>query len=84
MKAHHQAQVCNFTIISIIWKFRSNNLLTTVRFASLLSGGFTSMAVKKKKLAKRTSVRCLDLDLNGKIPGVTSDGNFSSYLIGRS
>ena len=27
---------------------------------------------------------CLDLDLNGKRPGVTSDGNFSSYLIGRS
>ena len=23
----------------------------------------------------------LDLDLNGKRPGVTSDGNFSSYLI---
>ena len=27
---------------------------------------------------------CLDLDLNGKGPGVPSDGNFSSYLIGRS
>ena len=27
---------------------------------------------------------CLDLDLHGKRPGVTSDGNFSSYLIGRS
>jgi hypothetical protein len=27
---------------------------------------------------------CLDLDLNGKRPGVTSDGNFSSYLIVRS
>ena len=24
---------------------------------------------------------CLDLDLNGKRPGVTSDGNFASYLI---
>ena len=27
---------------------------------------------------------CLDLDLNGKKPGITSNGNFSSYLIGRS
>ena len=27
---------------------------------------------------------CLDLDLNGKRPGITSDGKFSSYLIGRS
>ena len=27
---------------------------------------------------------CLDLDLNGNRPGVTSDGNFSSYLIGKS
>ena len=27
---------------------------------------------------------CLDMDLNGKRPGVTSDGNSSSYLIGRS
>ena len=27
---------------------------------------------------------CLDLDLNGKRPGVTYDGNSSSYLIGRS
>ena len=26
---------------------------------------------------------CLDLDLHGKRPGITSDGNFSSYLIGR-
>ena len=26
----------------------------------------------------------LDLDLNGKRPGVSSDGNVSSYLIGRS
>ena len=27
---------------------------------------------------------CLDLDLNGKRPGITSDGNFSSYLIGKN
>ena len=27
---------------------------------------------------------CLDLNLNCKRPGVTTDGNFSSYLIGRS
>ena len=27
---------------------------------------------------------CLDLNLNGKRPGVASDGNFSSYLIRRS
>ena len=27
---------------------------------------------------------CLDLDLNGKRPGITSDGNFSSFLIDRS
>ena len=26
---------------------------------------------------------CLYLDLNGKRPGITSDGNFSSYLIGK-
>jgi hypothetical protein len=31
-----------------------------------------------------TKSQCLDIDLNGKRPGVTSDGNFSSYLIGRS
>ena len=30
------------------------------------------------------SPHCLNLDLNGKRPGITSDGNFSSYLIGRS
>ena len=30
------------------------------------------------------NTHCLDLDLNGKRSGVTSDGNFSSYLIGRS
>ena len=29
-----------------------------------------------------STTHCLDLDLNGKRPGVTSDGNFSSYLIG--
>ena len=27
---------------------------------------------------------CLDLDLNDIRPGIASDGNFSSYLIGRS
>ena len=27
---------------------------------------------------------CLDLDLNGNGPGVTFDGSFSSFLIGRS
>ena len=27
---------------------------------------------------------CLDLDLNGERPGIASDGNFNSYLIGRS
>ena len=27
---------------------------------------------------------CLDLDLNGKRPGVASGGNFISYLIRRS
>ena len=30
------------------------------------------------------STHCLDMDLNGKRLGLTSDGNFSSYLIGRS
>ena len=30
------------------------------------------------------STHCLDLGINGKIPGITSDGSFSSYLIGRS
>ena len=28
--------------------------------------------------------QCLDLDLNGKRPGIASDGNFSSFLIDRS
>ena len=27
---------------------------------------------------------CLDLNLNGKRPGIASEGNFSSYLIRRS
>ena len=30
------------------------------------------------------TTHCLDLDLNGKRPGVTFDTNFDSYLIGRS
>jgi hypothetical protein len=37
------------------------NQCTEVRFASLLSGGFTTMAVinpPERKLAKRTSVQC--------------------------
>ena len=33
---------------------------------------------------KICTAHCLDLDLNGKRPGVDSDGNFSSYLIRRS
>ena len=36
---------------------------TEVRFASFLSGGFTTMAViipPKRKLAKRTSVHCFN------------------------
>jgi hypothetical protein len=36
--------------------------------------------VKKSELHHS---HCLDLDWNGKRPGITSDGNFSSYLIGR-
>ena len=31
-----------------------------------------------------TKSHCLSLDLNGKRPGIVSDGNFSSYLIGRT
>ena len=37
---------------------------TEVRFATFISGGFTTMAVINplvRKLAKRTSVQCLDL-----------------------
>ena len=40
---------------------------TEVRFASFLSGGFTTMAVMnppEKKLEKRTSVQCSDLAKN--------------------
>ena len=40
---------------------------TEVRFASLHSGGFTTMAVinpPERKLAKRTSVRCIDSGLS--------------------
>ena len=36
----------------------------------------------KKKRDKNS--HCLDLDLNGKRPGITFDCNFSSYVIGRS
>ena len=38
----------------------------------------------KNKFEIMTFSHCLYLDLNGKRPGMTSDGNFSSYLIGRS
>ena len=31
-----------------------------------------------------SQTHCLDLNLNGKRPGIASDGNFSLYLIGRS
>ena len=52
--------------IKIYWKnFQTKSYLhhcTEVRFASFLSGGFTTMAVMnppKKKLKKRISVQCL-------------------------
>ena len=40
---------------------------TEVRFVSFFSGGFTTMAVMntpERKLSKRTSVHCLDVNLN--------------------
>ena len=40
--------------------------------------------MKKVSFQIRISSHCLDLDLNDKRPGVSSDGNFSSYLIRRS
>ena len=45
--------------------------------------------IKKKNVTKTgcqklSNTHCLDLDMNGKRPGLTSDGNFSSSLIGRS
>ena len=41
---------------------------------------------KTENISSETTAlsHCLDLDLNGKRPGIASDGNFSSYLIGRS
>jgi hypothetical protein len=44
-------------------KFPESAYCTEVRFASFLSGGFTTMAVMnppEKKLEKRTSVYCSD------------------------
>ena len=44
---------------------------TVVRFASFISGGFTSMAVIKqpeRKLAKRISVQCAKEEINGQPP----------------
>ena len=44
-------------------KVHLNTQCTEVRFASWLSGGFTTMAVinlPKSKLAKRTSVHCIE------------------------
>ena len=44
---------------------------TDMRFASFLSGGFTSMAVinpPEKKLAKRTSVPCVEMGFTRTFP----------------
>ena len=39
----------------------------------------------EEDIGKSMSIsHCLDLDLNGKRPGVTSDSNFTSCLIVRS
>ena len=46
--------------------------------------GQPKFGTKKRKTQMDCQTHCLDLDLNGKRPGVTSDGNISSYLIGRS
>ena len=43
-----------------------------------------SLPSHRSSVGSISSSHCLDLDLNGKRSGVTSDGNFSSYLIGRS
>ena len=44
----------------------------------------TTVAGFPKNDIKSIKSHCLYLDLNGKRPGMTSDVNFSSYLIGRS
>ena len=56
-----------------------------------MSHSGADMYVNKRKnvpgvliLPNGTTSHCMDLDRNDKRPGVTSDGNFSSYLIGRS
>ena len=60
---------------------------TEVRFASLLSGGFTTMAIinpPERKLAKRTSVQCGVQDcchwmndlLKGEVSSVVRLNNF--------
>jgi hypothetical protein len=65
-------------------------LVTCQRFGDLFLFGlvwqFSSnhKTYNKGRFKVIATSHCLDLDLNGKRPGVTSDGNFSSYLIGRS
>ena len=49
-----------------------------------LNGAKMICFYKKLPSTEEDGPHCLDLDLNGKRPGVGSDGNFSSYLIGRS
>ena len=45
---------------------------------------FDDKRVSSTSTVCKAKSHCLDLNLNGKKPGIASDGNFSSYLIRRS
>ena len=64
-------------------------------FFSIIDHTFVSSTIKLNIFSSKTGsflelsrvgnlVIHMDLDLNGKRPGIASDGNFSSYLIGRT
>ena len=48
------------------------------------NGSKSTISNSKIRKSQQGTTHCLDLNLNGKRPGVASDGNFSSNLIRRS
>ena len=67
-------------LIRIAW---GNGFLDSGRICRIWSL-FTWIYEAYLSIVVSAVARCLDLDLNGKRPAVTSHDNFSSYLIGRS
>ena len=67
-------------------KVHLNTQCTEVRFASLLSGRFSTMAVinpPKKKLANRTSVQCIEVGFLGHHHIDDNPPTSSKYFLGQ-